>query len=102
MSKGIGELKKLPTEKGLIFESTSDYARDGYMQNQVEGKELETTLTFCEKTAKSYLATAVNFLKNHSEDFPKFIEYAGKTTPETSTVFRNNKNKKTFFMPINT
>ena len=102
VSKGIGELKKLPTEKGLIFESTSDFVRDGYMQSQVEGKELETTLIFCEKTAKSYLATAINCLKKQSQDFPKFIAHAGENSNETSSVFRNNKHKRTFFMPINT
>jgi len=98
VTKGIGELKKLPTEKGLIFESSSDYSRDGYMQNPVEYKEIEVTLTFCKETAEAYLSSAKHYLNQHADDFPAFIEWAGKSSPETTKISRNNTGKKTVFI----
>ena len=101
VAKGIGELKKLPTEKGLIFEYVSERsARDGYVHNQVAVNEVETTLQFCHRTAESYLASAIDYLKKRKEEFPAFIRWAGENCPKSTVIHRDNAGKRTFFFPV--
>ena len=101
VAKGIGELKKLPTEKGLIFEYISDRAsREGYVQNQIDVKEVETTMQFCKSTAEAYLSSAIDYLKKHKENFPTFIKWTGSNCPQNTVIQRDNSNKKTFFLPV--
>jgi hypothetical protein len=98
--KGIGELKKMPTEKGLIFESSVVFATE-ISVSPVVPDEVKQTVCFHEETAKSYLSSAINYLKKKKEEFPAFIAWAGENAPETTIVHRDNKGKKTFFTPIN-
>ena len=98
--KGIGELKKLPTEKGLIFENIADRsARDGFTKSPVPVAEVETTMQFCKATASGYLSTTIDYLKKHKEDFPKFTAWAGESESNPTIFIPNNDRKPVFFFP---
>ena len=92
---GIGELKKQPTEKGLIFENSTN---EGFNVLQVETSEIKQTTVFAKETAESYLSNAIYFMKQHPTDYPNFIDFAGTDAKQHITFSRDNTNKKTVFL----
>jgi len=96
ISDGISELGKNPTERGLMFEQEVSN-RDNFSEiKPIIGSELTKTLAYYDKMAENFMSTAIDFMKKNPEDFPKFITFAGKDTPERTIFRRNNNNKKTF------
>ncbi|MBO4654649.1 MAG: hypothetical protein J5644_03805 [Bacteroidales bacterium] len=92
VAEGIGELHKLPTEKGLLFETTSmeDVQVSPVYQNQI----METRAR-CIERANQHLAFVIYFLKNHPSDFPEYTSFAGDS-PEDGVMHFDNTNKKIF------
>lgn len=92
---GIKELKKQPTEKGLIFETQSS---EGFRVDQVETKEVLETIEYNKSTALRYMETAINHMKEHPADYPEFFSYVGEDIASNITYRRDNTNKKTFWL----
>ena len=92
VAEGIGELHKLPTEKGLLFETTSmeDVQVSPVYQNQI----METRAR-CIERANQHLAFVIYVLKNHPSDFPEYTSFAGDS-PEDGVMHFDNTNKKIF------
>jgi hypothetical protein len=95
ISKGIMELKKQPTEKGLIFETQS---ADGFKADIVASEEIKITAKFNHDVALRYMESAIDYMKNNATDYPTYIAYAGVTSTTELTYKRDNKNKKTFWL----
>ena len=93
VAEGIGELHKLPTEKGLIFEHSS---ADGVEQSVVTNRQLTQTKEYCDSKAENYLDGAISIMLMCHEDYPNFIGFVGNS-PSDGVFHRNNTNKKTFF-----
>ncbi len=92
VAEGIGELHKMPTEKGLVFESSS---MDGLSVNPVQdAKLMETRAQFSHK-ANQYLAAAINHIQLHKSDYPGYADFAGDSPADGVMRFDNNK-RKTF------
>lgn len=92
---GIRELKKQPTEKGLIFETQS---ADGFQEQQVMTEELKQTIDYSRETALRYMEAAINHIKKHKADYPAFFEHAGEDPATELNYRRDNTNKKTFWL----
>ena len=91
VAEGIGELHKLPTEKGLVFESWTDELEI----KPVDAAQLEATrLQFASK-AEQYLSTAINTIKENISDYPLYTDFAGDS-PADGVIHINNSNRKTF------
>lgn len=90
--EGIGELHKLPTDKGLIFESSSI---EGVQTAPVyRAQVLETRAQFADK-AEKYISAAINIIKLHKEDYPNYFLHA-PDDPTDGIIRRDNTNRKTF------
>jgi hypothetical protein len=100
IAKGIGELKKMPTEKGLIFESVGNFSFEGYNVTPVESKEIQESRRFYADTADQYLSTLTHYLKEHPNDYPNYNTYTKGNAPTNRIVHRDNKGKKMFFTPV--
>ena len=92
VAEGIGELHKLPTEKGLLFETTT---MDGVQEAPVYRAQIsETRLRFAQR-AEQYLATAIHIIRNAPADYPAYVGFAGDS-PEDGIIHRDNTNRKIF------
>lgn len=92
VADGIGELHKMPTEKGLLFETSS---MDGVQESTVSRSQLmETRAQFAQK-AERYLETAISYIKAHSDDYPNYFLHA-PNDPADGIIHRDNTNRKTF------
>lgn len=95
--EGISELQKMPTEKGLVFESLEANGSSNVSISQVSSNELERTRQYYHSKADSYLSSVIETLKNNEEDYPDFISFAGTDPQSDSVIRRDNTGKKTFF-----
>lgn len=92
VADGIGELHKMPTEKGLLFETSS---MDGVQESTVSRSQLmETRAQFAQK-AERYLETAIFYIKAHRDDYPNYFLHA-PNDPADGIIHRGNTNRKTF------
>lgn len=92
VAEGIGELHKMPTEKGLIFESSN---LDGTTLSPIERTSLmETKIQFSEK-AERYLASAINYIQQHKSEYPKYTSFA-PDSPADGVIRFDNTNRKIF------
>ncbi len=90
VAEGIGELHKMPTEKGLVFEGVD---MDGVMVNPVQdAKLMETRAQFARK-ANLYLAAAVNYILLHKSDYPAYADFAGDSPADGVMHFENTNSK---------
>ena len=90
VAEGIGELHKMPTDKGLVFETSS---MDGVSVNPVqEAKLMETRAQFAHK-ANQYLAAAINHIQQNKADYPAYIAFAGESPADGVIHFDNHKTK---------
>lgn len=94
VSKGISELGKDMTDRGVIFESLED----GIQKKQAMGKDLLATMEQSKYIAEQYIAKCLQILKKNISDYPLFAEYIGETQDITTEFKRDNNNKKTFFV----
>ena len=92
VAEGIGELHKLPTEKGLLFETTT---MDGVQETPVYRAQIAETRARCAQRAEQYLATALNILKRSPSDYPEYAAFAGDS-PVDGVIHRDNTNRKIF------
>ena len=92
VASGIGELRKMPTEKGLLFETSS---MEEVQLQQVTRRDLTETRTMLMHKAEQYMAAAIHTIKLHPDDYPDYIGFAGDS-PEDGIIRRDNTNKKTF------
>ena len=92
LAEGIGELHKLPTEKGLLFETTT---MDGVQETPVYRAQIAETRARCAQRAEQYLATALHIIRNAPADFPAYVGFAGDS-PEDGVIHRDNTNRKIF------
>lgn len=92
VANGAGELHKLPTEKGLIFEANK--AEDVEMQ-PVSDKQLFDTRKLFDLKAEQYMDKAINILKENQTKYPAYFEFAGNS-PANGVINIENRNKKIF------
>ena len=92
LAEGIGELHKLPTEKGLLFETTT---MDGVQETPVyRAQIMESRARFAER-ADQYLAAALYVIGNHPSIYQNYVNFAGDS-PEDGVIHRDNTNRKIF------
>lgn len=92
LAEGIGELHKMPTEKGLIFETTT---MDGVQETPVyRAQVMESRARFAER-ADQYLAAALYVIGKHPSDYTNYVNFAGDS-PEDGIIHRDNTNRKIF------
>lgn len=90
VAEGIGELHKMPTEKGLVFEAN---LADSVETKPVDHAQLmETRLLFAQKSDQ-YLASAIHHIKAHPSDYPNYHDFAGDSPADGVIHFDNTKRK---------
>lgn len=92
VAAGIGELHKIPTDKGLLFETTT---MEGVQETPVYRAQVQETRMNLLQKAEQYLSAAIHTIKLHPDDYPDYIGFAGDS-PEDGIIRRDNTNKKTF------
>ena len=92
VAEGIGELHKLPTEKGLVFESST---LEGVSESPVTHSQVAETRMLLAKKAEMYLASALNYMTQHKSDYPNYIVFAGES-PVDGVIHRDNTGRKTW------
>ncbi len=92
VATGIGELHKIPTDKGLLFETST---MDGVQETPVYRAQVQETRMNLLQKADQYLSAAIHTIKLHPDDYPDYIGFAGDS-PEDGIIRRDNTNKKTF------
>lgn len=92
VAEGIGELHKIPTDKGLVFEGSD---ADGYIESPIDRARIaETMMQFSDK-AEKYLAVAINYIKQNKSNYPNYTSFAGDS-PADGVVHIDNTKRKTF------
>jgi len=97
VADGIGELHRLPTEKGLVFETSKAASASDTEVSVVAPAELERMAAEYRHKAERYMAAAVTTLQQHISDYPQYKSFAGENAPRNETFRRNNTNRKIFF-----
>lgn len=92
VAEGIGELHKMPTEKGLLFETTT---MDGVQETPVYRAQIAETRVRCTQRAEQYLSAALNILKRSPADYPEYADFAGDS-PADGVIHIDNTNRKIF------
>ena len=92
VAEGIGELHKLPTEKGLLFETST---MDGVQQTPVYRAQIMETRQRLAERAEQHLAAALHHIAAHADLYPNYTAFAG-SSPEDGVIHRDNTNRKTF------
>lgn len=92
LAEGIGELHKMPTEKGLVFETSS---MDGVQITPVyRAQVMESRARFAQR-AEQYLATALHIIGLHPSNYPNYTAFAGNS-PEDGVIHLDNTDRKIF------
>lgn len=92
LAEGIGELHKMPTEKGLVFETST---MDGVQITPVyRAQVMESRARFAQR-AEQYLACALHTIGLHPSNYPNYINFAGNS-PEDGVIHRDNTDRKIF------
>lgn len=92
VADGIGELHKMPTERGLVFEVL---AMDGVTVSQVVRAQIAETQQYFHQKAERYLASAINTITANPTAYPEYTAFAGDS-PVDGIIRRDNTNRKTF------
>jgi len=90
VADGIGELHKMPTEKGLVFENET---AEGFYTSTVERVQLEDTIRQFSDKALLYLDSAINHIKINKSDYPAYTAFAGDSPADGIIHFDNNNSK---------
>lgn len=94
VAESVTELKKTPTEKGLIYETSQ---QDGWNENQTGRYDMSDTIALHTRRADAYIVQAVNFLNANIGQYPEYERHtAGRATGRR--YHRDNKGKKTFVL----
>jgi len=93
IAEGIGELHKMPTDKGLLFHSSSD--AEGYNESPVDQKELAATrMQFAQKSDR-YLSAVISHIADNISDYPNFSTFS-EDSPVDGIIRINNDNRSIF------
>jgi len=90
---GCEEFGKLPTERGLIFETSTADSNITF-----ERPDLKSTKEYYKYKGGAYLSSAIDYIKKNKAIYPKFIEFAGENAPTDSVIRRDNTGKKSVFL----
>lgn len=93
VAASITELHYLPTEKGMLFESSD---AGGYKEQVVSEQELVMTAGRLTERAERYLAIAINYLNKHTDVFPDYSTFTGGNSSTSEVIRRDNTGKRTF------
>lgn len=88
---GIEELGMIPTERGMMWESTTQTITNPKLEKQTD---VTTTRRNCDRYAEAYIGEAIRYLNMHSEDFEKYHEYTAGKNPTTNRYTQRDNNRK--------
>ena len=97
VADGIGELHRLPTERGLVFETSQAASGSDTAVSVVPPQELKAMADEYRRKAERYIAAAIATLKKHIRDYPSYRAFAGDNAPKNEVFHRDNTNRKIFF-----
>ncbi len=97
VADGIGELHRLPTEQGMVFETAQAASGSDTAVSVVPPQELEQMASEYRRKAERYMASVVSTLKAHIADYPAYRAFAGDNAPKNEVFRRDNTNRKIFF-----
>ena len=97
VADGIGELHRLPTEQGMVFETSQAASGSDTQTAIVPQAELEQMSAEYRRKAERYMASVVATLKAHIADYPAYRAFAGENAPRNEVFHRDNTNRKIFF-----
>ena len=94
VAEGIAELKKMPTDKGLIYQTDQ---QDGYNENQTGRNDTADTIELYTKRADAFIVQTVNFMNANIGNYPEYERHtAGKS--DGRRHHRDNNGKKAFYL----
>ena len=88
---GVEEMGKLPTERGLIWETISMTITNPKVEQRAETEKTKTTY---DKYAEAYISEVIRYLNEHCEEYPEYMEYTNGKNAVTNRYKRDNRNKK--------
>lgn len=97
VADGIGEIHRLPTERGLVFETSQAASGSDTAVSVVPPQELKAMADEYRRKAERYIAAAIATLKKHIRDYPSYRAFAGDNAPKNEVFHRDNTNRKIFF-----
>ncbi len=97
VADGIGELHRLPTERGMVFETAQAASGSDTSVSVVPPQELKAMAEEYRRKAERYMASVVATLKAHIADYPAYRAFAGENAPKNEVFRRDNTNRKIFF-----
>jgi hypothetical protein len=96
IAEGIAELHQMPTDRGLIFQTTIANKISEVQYAPVPPQELERIRKEYTQKAERYMSSVIDTLKKYPEDYPAYMAFAGKNAPTTKHIRRDNSNKRIF------
>ena len=97
VADGIGELHRMPTEQGMVFETSQATSGSDTAVSVVPQAELEQMAAEYRRKAERYMAGVLATLKAHIADYPAYRAFAGDNAPKNEVFHRDNTNRKIFF-----
>ena len=97
VADGIGELHRMPTEQGMVFETSQAASGSDTQTAIVPQAELERMANEYRHKAERYMASVVATLKTHIADYPAYRAFAGENAPRNEVFHRDNTNRKIFY-----
>jgi hypothetical protein len=96
IAEGIAELHQMPTDRGLIFQTTIANRISEVQYSPVPPEELERIRKEYTKKAERYMNSVIDDLKRNQSDYPAYFTFAGNNAPPSKHIRRDNTNKKIF------
>jgi len=99
VSEGVSELHRLPTERGLLFESQSESGGStsaGTSENVLPFEELERVRKEYEQKSERYMAAVIAALQASIADYPNYRSFATNNAPRSEAFHRDNRHHKIF------
>jgi hypothetical protein len=96
IAEGIAELHQMPTDRGLIFQTTIANRISEVQYAPVPPEELERIRREYTKKAERYMNSVIDDLKRNQSDYPAYFAFAGNNSPPSKHIRRDNTNKKIF------
>lgn len=93
VAAGCEEFGKLPTERGLIFETSTNESNITF-----ERPDLKSTKEYYKYRGEAFLISVINYIKQNKDTYPKFIEFAGENATGDTVIKRDNTGKKSVFL----
>lgn len=97
VADGIGELHRMPTERGLVFETSQAASGSDTAVSVIPPQELKQMADEYRRKAERYMSAVIATLKAHISDYPSYRAFAGENAPKNEVFHRDNTNRKIFF-----